>query len=97
MKLEAQAMYLRTLAAETPRAGEGRVFISDMFDRMVAVGEDDGMTLEGFKALLLECRKAGLVTLSRCDLVGAHDPRTVERSACELRLFTITEFHFFAV
>lgn len=97
MQLEAQAMYLKTLATKTPTAGLGRVFIAAMFDTMVALGEDEGMTLAEFKDLLLACRKEGLISLSRCDLVGSFDAQTVARSTCQLRLFTITEFHFFAV
>lgn len=95
-QLQAQAMYLKSLAAATRKADSGndRVFISDMYDHMVSLGEDEGTSLAEFKALLLQCKAARLVRLTRCDLVRLYDEVTVRRSET---VYMEAEFHFVAV
>ena len=90
-------MYLNTLAASTVRADSGndRVFVADMYRNMVSRCEDEGMTLAEFKALLLSCHMAGLVVLTRCDLVMAYGVSKVEES--KIVRGHSTEYHFVAI
>lgn len=75
---ELRAFADRVIAAAqaTPvrqRWGEHKVFIADLWPAV-------GGSLAAFKARLLEARRAGLVTLSRADLVSAMPAGKVERS-----------------
>jgi hypothetical protein len=92
----AQAMAVHEMAAATARAGQStdRVFVADVWDTLVSRGEDEGMTLAQFKALCVELARAGLVTMTRCDLVSAYGADRVLRSECERMGAT---FHFIAV
>jgi hypothetical protein len=93
-QLQAQALYLASLAASTVRVDSDRVFISDMYEHMVTLGEDEGMSLSEFKTLLLECHVAGLLTLTRCDLPMAYSEEKVAKS---VTLRGRTEYHFMKV
>lgn len=95
--MKAQAVAVNELAVATKRASANttdRVFVAEVFDLLVARGEDEGMTLSQFKALCVELQKAGLVRLTRCDLVMAFGAERVERSEC-VRMGA--SFHFIAV
>lgn len=95
-KQQAQATAVNELAASTARAdaGNDRVFIAEAWDTLVASGEADGMTLAEFKALCVELQRAGLVRLTRCELVRAYGEERVARSECQ-RMGAA--FHFIAV
>lgn len=65
------------------RFGSAKVWIH----AACAIGQfDEG--LDAFKAMLAEASEAGLIELSRCDLVEACDPRDVRRSAMQRQGFT---------
>jgi len=85
---QAQLLFIQTMAREASN-GNTRVFISDVYDYIVDGAQDEGTTLEQFKALVIALRPS--LNLSRCDLVGAYSPFTVARSAC---LYMGAEFHF---
>jgi hypothetical protein len=70
------------------RFGEDKVFISHVW-RKTGDGE-----LAAFKERLLAAQRAGLVTLTRADLVAAMDPRDVAESEISYRG---SSFHFLRV
>lgn len=59
------------------RYGRRNVFISEIWDR---VGDRIGMSLDQFKAWLVDQNRRQNVQLARADLVDAMDPTQVERS-----------------
>lgn len=73
-------------AAKTGRFGDNKVFISEVHRLF-----PQEMDLDTFKEWLLKAQRAGLVPLSRADLVEAMDPELVARS--ELPYLGAT-FHF---
>jgi len=70
------------------RFGPEKVFVSEIWDR---VGGRLGMSLQQFKAWLVDRNRAGDLTLARADLVGAMDPDQVRRSEIDVHGAT---FHF---
>ena len=74
----------------TSRFGARKVFISAIYRSLCAEGQDVG-TLDAFKASLVDCNRAGLLSLARADLVGAMDRAAV--TASEIRSLG-SEFHF---
>ena len=88
---KAQVDFIKGIVFGTPSAdaGNDRVFISDVYDYMVKMGQDEGITLEQFKAIVLSVRLG--LRLTRCDLVGAYDMSKVDRSSCT---YMGAEFHF---
>jgi len=58
--------------------GDDRVFISAAWRRMCSVGA--GLTLEQFKVRLVEAAQAGMLRLSRADLVAAMPAETLAAS-----------------
>lgn len=76
----------------TPWApASGKVFISDVYDRIVAAGRDGGAPIEEFKDILVDLNRRGIVELSRADLVAAMPFDKVQRSETDGRGAT---FHF---
>jgi hypothetical protein len=79
----------RVLAAAraTPKAGwfgDNKVFISHVYRQL----GDPGQNLEAFKERLVRAHRAGLLSLSRADLVEAMDPKDVEESDTHYRSAT---------
>lgn len=64
-------------APASDRYGPHKVFVSRLWDR---IGGDLRMTLPQFKAWLVALNRTGAADLARADLVGAMNPRDVERS-----------------
>lgn len=58
-----------------------KVFISEVYARLAPL--NPGLTISGFKALAMELHFADELTLSRCDLVEAHEASLVDGSAVE--------------
>lgn len=68
----------RDVLAERRGWGEHKAFILDVFGKLAALNPT--MTLDGFKALLIELQRDGSVDLSRADLPEAMDSGKVRRS-----------------
>ncbi len=79
------------VAAQTKTGGfgENKVFISHVFREMQK--KQPGLTAEEFKGRLLEAQQAGLIQLSRADLVGAMNAADVAESSARRGE---GEFHF---
>jgi hypothetical protein len=79
-EMEALAARIRLIAADAPKAAlVGRkIWIHAAW----ALGQFE-VSLDGFKAALVEMNRLGLLSLSRCDLVEAFDPYDVKRSRVE--------------
>ncbi|QDU24247.1 hypothetical protein [Urbifossiella limnaea] len=94
--LEMFAATVRAVARDCPtgRFGGNKVFISHLWwqlrdePRFAALGAD------GFKTKLVDANRAGLLTLSRADLVQLMDPEDVRASETT---FLTAVFHFVAV
>ncbi len=87
---DAQA-WARQLIAAGRSFGPRKVFISDLAAAM-------GAAVETAKEFLLAAHRAGLLTLSRADLVEAMDPAVVAASETEfVSQFGRIEFHFVTV
>ncbi len=83
-------------AARAPSArpfGTNKVFIASVWETLASDAELRALGEEGFKALLVEVHRRGLVDLSRADLVAAMDPRDVAASETRHRNAT---YHFIA-
>lgn len=81
-------------AAASPSArpfGPNKVFIASVWESLAADPELHSLDEAGFKALLLDAHRGGLLALSRADLVAAMDPRDV--AASETRHGNAT-YHF---
>ncbi len=78
-------------ASERGRFGDRKVFISHVWHKLHEDGAFPGMAEDEFKRRLTEANQAGLLTLSRADLVEAMNPDDVKAS--ETRYLTGT-FHF---
>lgn len=81
-------------AAATDILGEvsvfnDRAFISEVWARLAPMNH--GLSLAAFRQLCVELHFAGEISLSRCDLVEAHDARTVAASETE---YDGSTFHF---
>lgn len=86
------ATVLRTAhATETGRFGSDKIFISHVWERMRAEGNDFGLNEATFKKRLAEANNQGLLRLSRADLAQSLDQNDVTRS--ETGYLTAT-FHF---
>jgi hypothetical protein len=68
-----------------------KVFISEIWRRMMPDLTREGMTLSAFKQRLLRLNREGRIVLARADLVGAMDPTKVAESEIQDRGST---FHF---
>lgn len=66
------------MAPHVPGFHDDRAYVSGLFDRL---GSSYGLTLAAFKRRLWEAHKAGLIRLSRADLVQAMNADHVRRSA----------------
>src|SRR5690606_35612296 len=83
-------------AARAPSArrfGPDKVFIASVWESLARDPELCGLGEAGFKDLLVEAHRRGLVDLSRADLVAAMDPRDVAASETRHRNAT---YHFIA-
>jgi hypothetical protein len=81
-------------ASRGPRArafGPNKVFIASVWESLAADPEMMVLGEGGFKALLVEAHRRGLVDLSRADLVAAMDPKDVAASETRHRNAT---YHF---
>jgi hypothetical protein len=81
-------------AASGPRArafGPNKVFIASVWESLATDPELRSLGEAGFKALLVDAHRQGLIALSRADLVAAMDPRDV--AASEIRHGNVT-YHF---
>ncbi len=72
----AQAMRAARAATKKQKFGDDKVFISEVAKNLGVPDRD----LERFKRRMVEAHVAGLLELSRADLVEAMDPRQVEES-----------------
>jgi MoxR-like ATPase len=73
------------------RYGPEKVFIASVWEVLAGDAEIAALGEQGFKDVLAEAHRRGLVTLSRADLVAAMDPRDV--AASEIRQHNAT-YHF---
>ncbi|MET0411791.1 MAG: hypothetical protein ABW217_10880 [Polyangiaceae bacterium] len=71
--------------------GPEKVFIASVWEVLAGDAEIAALGEQGFKDVLAEAHRRGLVTLSRADLVTAMDPRDV--AASEIRHHNAT-YHF---
>lgn len=71
--------------------GPEKVFIASVWEVLAGDAEIAALGEQGFKDVLAEAHRRGLVTLSRADLVAAMDPRDV--AASEIRHHNAT-YHF---
>jgi hypothetical protein len=71
--------------------GPGKVFIASVWEALASDAEIAALGEQGFKDVLAEAHRRGLIALSRADLVAAMDPRDVARS--EIRHHNAT-YHF---
>jgi hypothetical protein len=81
-------------AASSPTArafGSNKVFIASVWESLAADPELHSLGEAGFKALLVDAHRQGLIALSRADLVAAMDPRDVAASETRHRNAT---YHF---
>lgn len=85
------AYAIKDSAARAPRFGDRKVMISDVYEKLIEDGRDDGMTLDEFKHELVRLHKAGALNLTRADLVAALDSKKVAKSETDARGAT---FHF---
>lgn len=76
------------------RFHEDRAFIGSLWEHMRRVPPIKGMSLNDFKEHLVTAHRAGLLRMTRADLVGVMDPQEVARS--EARYLGAT-FHFIAL
>jgi hypothetical protein len=81
-------------AASSPAArafGSNKVFIASVWESLAADPELHPLGEAGFKALLVDAHRQGLIALSRADLVAAMDSRDVAASETRHRNAT---YHF---
>jgi hypothetical protein len=71
--------------------GPEKVFIASVWEALASDPEIAALGEQGFKDVLAEAHRRGLITLSRADLVAAMDPRDV--AASEIRHHNAT-YHF---
>jgi hypothetical protein len=82
----------RAASSPTARAfGPSKVFIASVWESLATDPELRSLGEAGFKALLVDAHRQGLLALSRADLVAAMDPRDV--AASEIRHGDVT-YHF---
>jgi hypothetical protein len=90
--LKAFASEVNAIAAHAQVARfHDKAFIHSVWQYLQRSGVLDSMTLEAFKIDLVEAHRAGLVRLTRADLVIAMDPTEVKRSETK---YLSAEFHF---
>lgn len=77
--------------APTGRFGGNKMFISHAWRALLAVGQATAAEEDAFKERLLRANTAGLLSLSRADLAGAHDPADVRASEIH---YLGEKFHF---
>lgn len=75
----AEIVVFAATRSETGRFGPAKVFINHVWKKYVTWMRN-GVSLDDFKARLLEAHRAGLLTLSRADLVSAMDATDVRLS-----------------
>jgi hypothetical protein len=87
---------VRAAARDCPagRFGDNKVFISHLWRHLGAEPGFPAMDLPAFKRRLAEANNAGLLTLSRADLVQVMDPVDVRESEAR---YLNAEFHFVLV
>ncbi|GIW82240.1 MAG: hypothetical protein KatS3mg105_4047 [Gemmatales bacterium] len=74
--------------------GDNKVFISHVWRQIQDAGSLSGMTIDQFKNMLAKANQAGLVPLSRADLVQVMDPNDVRESETK---YLNAIFHFIEV
>lgn len=84
------AREVQAAADQSQKPWGSKVFVSDLYAELEQRGSADDMSLDVFKERLLEAHRAMLLSMSRCDLVEAANPRDVEES--EIRYMSAT-FH----
>ena len=91
--LPAFAQTVKAAARDCPtgRFGDNKVFISHVWRRLRDEPGFPAMDLPTFRERLTEANNAGLLTLSRADLVQLMDPADVQES---LTRYLNAEFHF---
>ena len=92
-ELEADDVKLAAFAPDVARFHDDRAFIGSIYDFLLRIGKVS-VPLGEFKRRLVELHRAGLLRLTRADLVGAMDPAQVERSETK---YMGTTFHFVAL
>lgn len=76
------------------RFGDDKVFISRAWRAWQSGGQSPSLDLPAFKQHLIEANRAGLLKLSRADLVAAMDPADVRESETH---YLNAQFHFILV
>jgi hypothetical protein len=89
----AASMIKRAARAPDVERFHDRAFIASIYDHLERAGVID-ISLDHFKRQLVQLHRAGLLRLTRADLVGAMDPDLVERSEAKYQDAT---FHFVAL
>ncbi len=92
--LPAFATRIKRIARTSPptaRFGDNKLFISHAWQLFNDESDDAGMDLASFKHRLVEAHRAGLLVLTRADLVSAMNPDDVRGSQTK---YLHAEFHF---
>jgi hypothetical protein len=89
----ARAVNRAARARGVKRFHDDRAYISSVYQYMARRGELGG-SVDRFKRRLVEAHQAGLLRITRADLVGAMDRKEVDRS--EIQYLNST-FHFVAI
>ena len=94
--LAAFAAAARRAAAASPTGwfGDNKVFIAHAWRRYRSDAAVPDLDLPSFKGRLVEANRAGLLALSRADLVAAMDPADVRESEAR---YLNAEFHFILI
>lgn len=66
--------------AKQASGGKRRVAISTVYDKLVELGRDSGITLDEFKQELLKLHRSGEIELARTDLPKQYDVDIVQKS-----------------
>jgi hypothetical protein len=90
----AAAVKEAALAPDVTRFHDDRAFIASVWAHMQGKPPVGDMPLESFKEALFQCHRAGLLRITRAELVGVMDPADV--AASELERYGAT-FHFVAI
>jgi hypothetical protein len=94
LRVLAAAVVKAARAPQVARFHDDRAFIGSVWQHMRGKAPVGSMSLEEFKEQLVTAHRAGLLRMTRADLVGAMDVKEVERS--EARYLGAT-FHFVAL
>lgn len=80
---ESQQSHIAWVVLDTAKQasdGKRRVPISVVYDKLVELGRDSGITLDEFKQELLKLHRSGEVELARTDLTIVYDANIIKKS-----------------